>query len=176
MDESKRRRYKCVSIARSFIRLAGRRVEVRDRPIVISEADASRLRGLLRARVDAALRDQGHLRELKSELERALVVEAAEIPPDVITVNSRAWVVDLESYDRREYVLVLPAEADPAAGRISVLAPLGTALLGYREGDDVEWVMPGGLRRLRIEAVFQPRPVHAGNESSRATALEAVGA
>ena len=64
-----------------------------------------------------------------------------------------AGMLDLSSGERREYTLTYPAEADVAAGRISVLAPLGTALLGYREGDEFEWQMPGGLRRLRIEKV-----------------------
>jgi regulator of nucleoside diphosphate kinase len=52
-----------------------------------------------------------------------------------------------------ERALIAEPEADLNAGRISVLAPLGTALLGYREGDEVEWQMPGGLRQLRIERV-----------------------
>ncbi len=53
-------------------------------------------------------------------------------------------------------MLVFPAQADIGAQRLSVLAPVGTALLGYREGDEVEWLTPGGLRRLRIEKVIQP--------------------
>jgi regulator of nucleoside diphosphate kinase len=61
----------------------------------------------------------------------------------------------LTSGERRDLVLAFPWQADISAQRISVLAPLGTALLGYREGDEVEWVMPGGLRRLRIEKVHQ---------------------
>jgi regulator of nucleoside diphosphate kinase len=72
-------------------------------------------------------------------------------------------VHDLTSGARREMVLVLPGEADVAAQRISVLAPLGTALLGYREGDEVEWVMPGGLRRLRVERVTQQEERAAGS-------------
>ena len=66
---------------------------------------------------------------------------------------SRVVVTDLTGGSRRAITLVYPHEADPAAGKISVLAPLGTALLGYREGDHVEWLMPGGIRRLRIENV-----------------------
>ena len=135
---------------------------MRDRPIVISESDVARLRALLRGRAADAARDQGHLKELRCELERAVVVEAAEIPPGVITMNARAGIVDLATGERREYVLVFPADADPAAGLISVLAPLGTALLGYREGDEVEWAMPGGLRRLGIDTVLQPRRAQAG--------------
>jgi regulator of nucleoside diphosphate kinase len=121
--------------------------------IVVREIDARRLRGLLAARRDSTLRDEAHLDELESELERALLVSADAVPPDVVVMDSAVCVLDLANDERREFTLVYPAEADPRVGRISVLAPLGTALLGFREGDEVEWLMPGGLRRLRIEQV-----------------------
>jgi regulator of nucleoside diphosphate kinase len=98
-------------------------------------------------------RDQEHLDELGAELERAFIAEPGEVPVDVITMHTRIQVLDLTSQERRELELVFPWESDPAAGRVSVLAPLGTALLGHREGDEVEWTMPGGLRRLRVERV-----------------------
>lgn len=125
---------------------------MRQNPILVSESDADRLRALLGAQDDSA-HDQAHLHELKAELERAIVRLADEVPPDVITMQARVRVRDLATGREDEYTLVLPAEADIAARRISVLAPLGTALLGYREGDEVEWRMPGGLRRLRIVKV-----------------------
>jgi regulator of nucleoside diphosphate kinase len=133
-----------------------RRTTVREHPIVVTEFDARRLRGLLSTYRTASLRDQEHLQELKSELERALVLDAPDVPADVITMHTRVWVLDLSSGERKEYVLVFPADADVSTHRISVLAPLGTALLGYREGNEVEWEMPGGLRRLLIERVIQP--------------------
>ena len=83
----------------------------------------------------------------------AIIVAPRDIPPGVITMNSLVTVSDLTGGSRREITLVYPHEAEPAAGRISVLAPLGTALLGYRQGDEVDWLMPGGMRRLRIEDV-----------------------
>ena len=128
---------------------------MRDRSIVITNSDARRLRELLAARARTG-RDQDHLEELAAELERALIAEPNEVPADVITIDTRVRVLDLVSGERRELVVVLPRESDPSAGRISVLAPLGTALLGYRAGDEVEWLMPGGLRRLRIERVRRP--------------------
>lgn len=131
---------------------------MRDRQIVITKSDAASLRGLLAARMRTE-RDQDHLEELGAELERALVADRDQVPRDVITMHTRVHVLDLKSNERRELVLVFPSESDPVAGRISVLAPLGTALLGYREGDEVEWTMPGGQRRLRIEKVWQPDDV-----------------
>ncbi|MGD9599976.1 MAG: nucleoside diphosphate kinase regulator [Steroidobacteraceae bacterium] len=131
---------------------------MRQNPIVVSESDADRLRALLGAQDDFA-HDQAHLEELRAELERAIVRLADEVPPDVITMRARVRVRDLGTGREDEYTLVLPAEADLAARRISVLAPLGTALLGYREGDEVEWRMPGGLRRLRIVKVTREEPL-----------------
>jgi regulator of nucleoside diphosphate kinase len=128
---------------------------MRERPIVISEPDARVLRGLLMSRATAS-HDQEHLEELRTELERAQVLEPGEISANVVTMHKLVRILDLSSGKRQELTLVSPAEADVAARRISVLAPLGTALLGYREGDEVEWLMPGGIRRLRIEAVLQP--------------------
>lgn len=125
---------------------------MRQNPILVSEADADRLRALLGAQDDSA-HDQAHLHQLKAELERAIVRLAEEVPADVITMHARVRVRDLATGREDEYTLVLPTEADIAARRVSVLAPLGTALLGYREGDEVEWRMPGGLRRLRIVQV-----------------------
>jgi len=140
---------------------------MRNRPIVISRIDAARLRELLAVRARAE-RDQDHLGELAAELERAHIAEPDDVPADVITIHSRMQVLDLASGERRELTLVLPRESDANAGRISVLAPLGTALLGFRAGDEVEWLMPGGLRRLRVEWVNPPA------EDLYAAALEQV--
>lgn len=131
---------------------------MRQNPILVSEADADRLRALLGAQDDSA-HDQEHLHQLKAELERAIVRLADEVPADVITMHARVRVRDLATGREDEYTLVLPAEADIAARRVSVLAPLGTALLGYREGDEVEWRMPGGMRRLLIVQVTREPPV-----------------
>jgi regulator of nucleoside diphosphate kinase len=125
---------------------------MRDHPIVISEPDARVLRGLLSARATQG-HDQEHLEELSHELERAQVVGLEQVAADVVTMHKALRILDLSNGTRQELTLVGPAEANVSARRISVLAPLGTALLGYREGDEVEWQMPGGVRRLRIESV-----------------------
>lgn len=131
---------------------------MRDHPIVISEPDARVLRGLLSRA--AQVRDQEHLEELSEELERAQVLQPEQIAADVVTMHKLVRILDLSNGSRQELTLVGPAEADVSARRISVLAPLGTALLGYREGDDVEWRMPGGVRHLRIESVQEA--AHSG--------------
>jgi regulator of nucleoside diphosphate kinase len=130
---------------------------MRDQPIVISEPDARLLRGLLAARSTAS-RDQEHLEELRVELERAQVLQPEEVSEEIVTMNKLVRVLDLTTGQTQELTLVSPSEADVSARRISVLAPLGTALLGYRVGDEVEWEMPGGVRRLRIESVRPAEP------------------
>jgi regulator of nucleoside diphosphate kinase len=132
-----------------------------DRQIVISEPNARVLRNLLRAR-NSAPHDQEHLHELSAELDRALVMDASQMSPTVVTLRATVRVRDLDSGQRQELTVVGPSEADVSAGRISILAPLGTALIGYREGDIVERLMPGGPRRLLIEEVLQaPLATHA---------------
>jgi regulator of nucleoside diphosphate kinase len=144
---------------------------MRNHSIIIAAPDEARLRGLLAARA-AAAQDQAHLQELAVELERALVLDADEVPPHVITMHARANVLDLTSGARHEWTLVFPTEADLSTHRISVLAPLGTALLGYREGDELEWEVPAGLRRLRVEKVQQPKAYNTpDNRPALATTL-----
>ena len=125
---------------------------MRNRQVVVTQRDAARLRTLLSSYARSA-RDEEHVEELALEVERAIVVEPEQIPPGVVTMHARVRVLDLATGERRALVLVYPTESDIAANRVSVLAPLGSALLGYHEGDEVEWQMPGGLRRLRIESV-----------------------
>ncbi|MEP7245665.1 MAG: GreA/GreB family elongation factor [Gammaproteobacteria bacterium] len=129
---------------------------MRNPPIVMRASDARMIRGLLASRAEVSGHDQEHLTQLRAELERALVLDPGEVPTDVITIQTRVRVLDLTSNKRHEFVLVFPGDADVSENRISVLAPLGTALLGYRQGDEVQWLMPGGLRRLRVERVIQP--------------------
>ncbi len=127
------------------------------RRILITEDDMAQLKDLVSGGRAALRRDQGHLEELDRELGRAEMVAAGDIPPDVVTMHSTVTVRDMDTDERVIYTIVFPVEADIAAKRISVLAPVGTALIGYRTGDVIEWATPGGTRRLRIEAVlFQP--------------------
>jgi regulator of nucleoside diphosphate kinase len=137
-----------------LLKAAPRLTIPRMRQIIVTQVDAARLRSML-MNYAAASRDVEHLDELALELDRALIVAPEEVPAGVVTMRSRVSIVEESSGERRQLTLVYPLEADIAANRVSVLAPLGTALLGYREGDLVEWKMPSGLRRVRIETVSQ---------------------
>jgi regulator of nucleoside diphosphate kinase len=84
-------------------------------------------------------------------------------------MQSRVRVRDLGSGQDTVYTLVFPREADVNAGRLSVLAPIGTALLGYRQGDEIEWPVPGGLRRLKVmKVLFQPEAAGVSGLGERA--------
>jgi regulator of nucleoside diphosphate kinase len=121
--------------------------------ILLSRTDAARLRSLL-ALERAREQNREHLEALEFELDRALVVDKESLPRDRVGVNSTVTLHDVDADLTHVYTLVLPSEADAAQGRISVLAPLATALLGYRTGSNINWKMPGGLRRIKIEAVL----------------------
>ena len=128
---------------------------MRPRRIELSRADLQRLRSILDVR-NTSLHDREHLLDLQQEIDEARIVDTDDIDADVVTMHSEVRVRDRTTGVSRDYTLVTPAHADLAAGRLSVLAPLGTALLGYREGDEVEWQMPGGPRLMRIERVSRP--------------------
>ena len=103
---------------------------------------------------------RGHA-PLRQEMERAFVVSSALVPADVATMNSTVRYVDETTGDARTVTVVFPQDADSSLGKISVLAPVGTALLGLSEGQSIEWDFPdGSRRRLTLEAVVhQPERV-----------------
>jgi regulator of nucleoside diphosphate kinase len=137
--------------------------------IRITRSDIAKLETLLKARRHGFGRDRGHLESLKAELERAEIVEDAEIPADVITMHSRVLVQDVLTGQNSIYILVFPNEADLSLNKVSVLVPIGTALLGYQAGDIIEWNMPGGIRRFFVKDVLY-QPEASGETASRARA------
>lgn len=124
------------------------------RPIVVTRTDRERLRLLLETTRARRRWEEVHLLALAEELESAEVVEPGEVPEDVVTMRSRVRVLDMVSHQPATYTICHPIEANLESGKLSVLAPIGTALLGYREGDVVEWPVPGGVRVLKIERIL----------------------
>jgi len=130
---------------------------MRQQNIIISSTDRDQLLKLINsARFDRRVTVQT-LNDLEGELVRASIAAPDELPRDVVSMNSTVWFRDLDSDEVESYTLVVPREADVDRLRISVLAPIGTALLGYRVGDRVEWPVPEGKRRLEITKVSEPR-------------------
>jgi regulator of nucleoside diphosphate kinase len=124
--------------------------------IQITSADYQRLSSLIDSQLSS--RDVDAAEALADELDRAEVVPAERIAGNVVTMNSRVVFEDQQSSERREVHLVYPADSDVERGRISVLAPIGTALLGLAVGQTIEWPLPGRqVKRLRIvDVVYQP--------------------
>ncbi len=119
-------------------------------PLVVLFGDYTQLRGLA----------QDH--DLSEELDRAIVVPSERMPPDVVTMHSRCIYIDENVGVQREIELVYPDEADPNERKVSVLAPIGSALLGLAAGQSIDWELPGGrIHRLRVLRV-----IHQSNVST----------
>ena len=140
---------------------------MRDR-IFITETDYDKLCRLIAGRRGSRA-DADHLNELEGELERAEVLaDKRTVPPDVITMGSEVRLMDVDTGEIKVYRLVFPSEAR-TENSLSVLAPIGTAILGYRVGDLIEWRVPKGVRRLKVlDVLFQPEA--AGVASGEAPA------
>ncbi len=123
--------------------------------LTVSSLDLARIERLLEM---PAYRDLDIAQRLGDELNRANVVAPAQMPADVVSMNST--VSCIEEISGKEHVLTLayPAEADATAGRISVLAPIGAALLGLSVGQSIDWAGPDGRPlRIRVAAIsYQP--------------------
>jgi regulator of nucleoside diphosphate kinase len=101
--------------------------------------------------------NQANLDLLEKELYRAVLVDPPNIPRDVITMNSKVIISDTESGEKTTYTLVFPSAANISENKLSIMAPLGMALLGYRTGDIIEWPVPSGVRKLKVdEIIYQP--------------------
>ncbi len=112
--------------------------------IIITKYDKKRLKSLIND-------------ELNKEISRAKVVDPKDIPNDVITMNSKFKLKDLDSGEETVYSLVFPEHADIYQNKISIYAPMGMALIGYKAGDIIEWPVPGGVLRIQVlEILYQP--------------------
>jgi regulator of nucleoside diphosphate kinase len=128
---------------------------VKSHTIIVTTADMDRLSRLVRALKHSLFRDPLQLESLEQALESAEVTSSERVPRDVIRMNSSIRVLDLDTRKKELYTLAFPENADISTSRISVLAPVGIALLGRRQGDVIETKVPGGARRLRVERVLQ---------------------
>lgn len=125
--------------------------------IYITDNDMRRLRELIMVARQFRKEEEKYLQELEVELNRAKIIKSQDVPPDVITMNSEVHLRDLNTKEEITYTLVFPDNADANQGRVSILAPIGTALLGYSVGDTIEWKVPAGVAKLKVEKiVYQP--------------------
>lgn len=120
-------------------------------PIYLTWDDHSKLRHLLATTLGSS--PSPALKKLKEEVDRALVIDPSGIPEGYVTLESEVEYEDLETGGIESYIITVPARANIDDKRLSVLAPIGTALIGCRVGDTVRWNTPGGSRRLKIHRV-----------------------
>ena len=130
---------------------------MQQRELRLTDIDSRRLQSLIEGSKLSDVRDLGSVEMLEQHLDEAAVLPATHIDPDVVTMDSEVLVTDTGSGEAFSFHVVFPRSADVSAGRISVLEPLGMAVLGRSVGDRIKWEVPGGMRTLRVEEViYQP--------------------
>ncbi len=125
--------------------------------IVISQSDYQRLEELLSSKFTHANYDHNNLQELQGKLNAAEIVDSSDVPADVVRMDSVIQLLNRSRNELGTYTLVYPEEAHIATGKLSVLAPIGTAILGCQIGDRVHWRVPSGNIEMQIEDIlYQP--------------------
>lgn len=114
-------------------------------PIIITEEDYQQLKGYIN-------HDAGNVEEmtLSAELKRAVILSKDAFPSHAVRLNSKVSVQDLDTDRVIEFTLVMPAHADMHKNKVSILTPIGAALIGFRKGEEVRWKVPAGFKRFRI--------------------------
>lgn len=128
-----------------------------NKTIIVTQRDYNRLMGLLSNTEKQNKGSADNLARLAGELARARQVESEKVSPDVVTMNTVIEFTDLDNQITKQLKLVYPSQADIRQGHVSVTAPIGTALLGYRKGDVIEWEVPAGKKKFLIrDVLYQP--------------------
>jgi len=133
--------------------------------IYITDDDMKRLRELIMVAREFGNEYKKYLKELEDELDKGEVVNSQDVPNDVITMNSKIRLRDINTQKEMIYWLVFPDDSNADQGKISILAPIGTALLGYKVGDIIEWKVPAGATKLKVEEILY-QPEAAGDYQS----------
>jgi len=124
--------------------------------IIIGEEDFQRLKNMIAEM--SAIRNSdalGYLARLEEEIDSATIMSKDEMPAGIVTMDSTVSFVEEDTGESFFYTLTWPQSADIEQNKISILAPVGMALLGYAAGDTVEWDVPSGRKRYRIETIRQ---------------------
>jgi regulator of nucleoside diphosphate kinase len=128
--------------------------------IYITQHDLQRLKKLLDDISKESSPKDFSAQELKDEMNRALVVSPKEVPENVITMNSRVLLRDVGSGESMMLWLVFPAKMDAVKNPVSILSPLGTAMIGYKVGDVFTWESPTGTKQVEVlDILYQPERV-----------------
>ena len=122
--------------------------------IIVNSRDFIKLKQVIN---ESIVSGNVNAKNLDAELSNALLLDPEKIPSDVVTMNTKVRFIDINESEEFVYTIVYPEDADLTHGKLSVLAPIGTALLGYREGNEIVWNVPAGLKSFRIDKIlYQP--------------------
>lgn len=125
-------------------------------PLILLNEDVKVLTSYIKGGTQVTNFDKKNADKLKEELEKGTVLNKENFPPDVVRLNSTVKILDKSTGTIRELMLVVPEKAAIHNGKVSVMAPVGTALLGYRKGQSVQWEVPAGEKSFTIMDVTNP--------------------
>lgn len=132
-------------------------ITMTEKTTCMTEFDVDRLEAFLEGIKKNYRYDRNILENLQEEIGKCQIVQSHQVPANVVTLNSRVRLRDLDADQEMVLTLALPGAANFEEGRISVASPVGTAILGYAAGDTIEWNVPSGTKRIRIEEIlYQP--------------------
>ena len=119
-------------------------------PVILLKNDFNILNGYVKNLHGMQVNEKDNFRKLYEEIKKAQVVEEEDFPTDVVRLNSEVIIKDLQTNRDMIITVVLPQKADIKQKKVSVLAPIGTALIGFREGQIVSWEVPSGKKNFQI--------------------------
>jgi len=129
-------------------------MEKQNNQLVVTKEDYEILISCLNNMYGRAAFDRQNAQELKNELKKATLVNEADFPGDVVRLNSRVKIKSEKKDEIMELMIVTPDKADIKKRKISIMAPLGTALIGFRQGQKVNWQVPSGKKTFTIMEVI----------------------
>ncbi len=125
--------------------------------LIINRLDYARIKKCISDASQSRTIRKEEAEKLLDELGAAKIVEPQDIPSDVVTMNSIVKLSFMNNDRRVQLQIVYPDQANLKNNKISILSPVATALIGYKAGDEIEWVVPAGLTRIRIDEItYQP--------------------
>ena len=125
--------------------------------LILNKLDYLRIKKAIESAKQVKSINANEAADLMKELDSATIVEPKEIPSDVVTMNSEVKISFLNNNREVRFRIVYPKEANLKENKISIFSPIATALIGYKQGDEVEWIVPAGPTRIRIdEIIYQP--------------------
>jgi regulator of nucleoside diphosphate kinase len=125
--------------------------------LILNKLDYLRIKKAIESAREVKSINAAESESLIRELDSAKIVEPEEVPFDVVTMNSIVKISFLNTNKQIQFQMVYPKDADFKKNKISIFSPIATALIGYKVGDEVEWIVPAGLTKIRIdEILYQP--------------------